>query len=262
MMLGRFFRRRQRRNTGAWPQLGMVATRSNAGLSPESILQAARELFPESEIEASDGDDPDFGFECDGVTVIVVPMPFPIPRPDVDEAVVRSWMWPGARAAMGAQHEHVLVTALGGASGRETSMAATRLAAAVCQAGDAVGVYWGNAGHVLEPGAFVKDATATDAPVHLWVGLVISGKTEDGPYSMSSCGMAELGLPELEVVDTATLPAELADIGYSLVAYLVENGPVLEDGHTFGPTAEIKWRVEHTRSVFRRGERVLRLHLP
>jgi len=240
----------------------MVATRSNGGLTPESILRAARELFPASEIEASDGDDPDFGFECDGVTVIVVPMPFPIPKPDVDEAVVRSWMWPEARAAMGAQHEHVLVTALGGASGHETSMAATRLAAAVCRAGDAVGVYWGNAGHLLEPEAFVQDSLADVPPVHLWVGLVISGKTEDGPYSMSSCGMAELGFLELEVVDATTPPADLADVGYSLVMYLVENGSVLEDGHTFGPTAETKWRVEHTKSVFRRGERVLRLHLP
>ena len=106
------------------------------------------------------------------------------------------------------------------------------------------------------------DARAEGAPVHVGGGRVISGETEDGPYSMSSCGMVHLGFAELEVIDSTTEPADLADIGYSLVMYLVESGPVVGDGHTFGPTAETRWRVEHTKSKFRKGEWVLRLQLP
>ncbi|MFG0259549.1 MAG: hypothetical protein ACF8LK_04270, partial [Phycisphaerales bacterium JB041] len=72
-MLGRLFRRKARRNEGAWPQLCMVATRSNTALSPESVLAAARELFPGSSIEASGGESSDFSYVCDGVHVVVVP---------------------------------------------------------------------------------------------------------------------------------------------------------------------------------------------
>ena len=261
-MLGRLFRRRKRGGDGPGPQICMVAMRTVEGLSQESILRAAREVFPDVPVEKAEGEHPVLSFVSGGVPVMVVPLPSPIPKPDVDEAVLRSWMWPDAREAMRAQQAHVLVTALGGESPLEAVMAATRIAAAVCRAGEAVGVYWGNGGHLHDPDTFVQDSLADVPPVHLWVGLVISGETEDGPYSMSSCGMVHLGFAELEVIDSTTEPADLADIGYSLVMYLVENGPVVGDGHTFGPTAETKWRVEHTKSKFRKGEWVLRLQLP
>jgi hypothetical protein len=241
----------------------MVAMRSLDGLSPESFANAARDLFPGSATSVAKVDTPVIAFESDGIGLMVVPMPFPIPLPDIDSAVARSWMWPQAKEAMKHQAAHVLVTALGGPSPREAAMAATRMAAAVCRAGDPAGVYWGNGGHVIDPSYFIDLATDDEAPpVPLWVGLVVSSQGDRGPYSLSSCGMPSLGHMELEILDSTISPTDLVDQAYSIIAYLVENGPVLEHGHTFGPDHDTKHRVEHTKSVFRKGERVLRLHVP
>lgn len=260
-MLGGLFGKK-RRERQVDPQICMVALSGAEPPTREAVEQAFGECFPEISIERMEGEDSAPGFVVGGYAVMFMHMPVPIPRGDVDSAVERSWMWPAAKDEMARHRSHVLVATTGEGIARESAWAASRIAAAVCRACNAVGVYWGNGGHVHEPQFFVELARDVDAPVPLWVGLVISAKTEQGPFSLSSRGMSALGHMELEIIDTSLQPTDLADAAYSLVAYLVENGPVLEHGHTFGPDTETKWRVEHVKSVFRRGERVLRLQMP
>lgn len=261
-MLGRFFKRRAPKNGGTGPQICMVALAGMEHPAIEAIESAWRELFPRGSLERLEGEDAAPGFVVDGCAVMFVHVPMPIPQGDIDSAVVRSWIWPEAATEMARQRSHIILGTPGG-DPVESATAVTRLAAAVCRAADAVGVYWGSGGHVIKPEDMIDGATEEEVPpVWLWVGLVISAESETGPFCLSSCGMTDLGHMELEIIDT-TMPAEeLVDQTHSIIAYLLENGPVLLHGHTFGPDPDTKFRVEHAKSEFRKRERVLRLHIP
>lgn len=261
-MLGRLLKRRRSSAPEAGPQICMVAFGSVDAPSPASIRDAWTELFPDILLELMRGDDSAPGFVVGGRAVMCVPVPFPIPSADIEWAARRSWMWPEAEREMARQRSHMLLATTADGDPVEAAMAATRVAAAACRAGDGVGVYWGSGGQVHKPQFVIDTITDLDPAVPIWVGLVISRDDSSGLYTLSTLGLAALGHKEFEILDTRMEPDDLAGTAYDLVAYVVSNGPVLADGNTFGPTAEDKWRVEHTGSALRKGEQVIRLHVP
>lgn len=260
-MLGRFFKRSSSKLEEG-PQLCMVALPSEEAPDHRAIEQAWRELFPTHSLAPLRDHDVAPGLRADNIPIMVMPLPMPIPSQEIGSAAERSWMWPEAAEAMQAQRSHVVVVGATEGSAVDRAMATSRVASAICRAGDAVGIYWGSGGQVHKPALFIDIVKELEPPVPLWVGVVLSRGDLPERYTLSTWGLRAFGHKELEIIDASVTPHDLQATAYDAVAYLIENGPVLEDGHTFGPDADTKWRVEHTKSRFRRGERVIRLHVP
>lgn len=251
------------------PQLCMPALATTTGPSPKDIAEAWKDLFPaESELQVGSTDDSVTSFTIDGMMLMAAHMPMPIPAGDIESACDFSWMFPKAEEAMKRQKSHLIITALRGKeSGPDPiaeAMLVTRAAAAVCRASDAAGVYWGNGCQVHEPEFFIDAAKDFDGllPCMLWVGHAMSGESKEGPFTITTHGMRCFGHKELEIIDTTMPAGDLRGTVYDIVSYLLKTGPVFKHGQSFGPTAEDKWRIEHTTSQFRKGEAVVRLHIP
>lgn len=268
-MLGRIFGRRPEPGPKAGPQFCMVALATPQAPSPEALAEAWGSLFPRHPPLTLEKDEEGAaGFESGGRSILFLHVPIPIPAGDIESACAGSWMWPEAATEMKRQTSHLIVTAVPGEKSSVVNEAlnATRAAAAVCRAGGAVGVYWGNGGQVHKPEVFVEFATSCDEddmlPVMLWIGLRVSGPDREGSFTLSTHGLRPFGHKELEVVDTSMPVGDLRMTAFDVVEYLLKNGPVLKHGHTFGPSADVKWKVEHTTSRFRKGEAVVRLEIP
>ena len=185
-------------------------------------------------------------------------MPVPIPLGRVDE---RCSSWPPEALRRLKDHRaHLIVSVAGDALGTiERNLALTWLVAAAASTTDSSAVYWGS-GDVLAPPDDVADETASmsrdQLPLDLWIDFRME-REDDGSISLSTKGMRALGHTDLEVVRSRLDPATIRNRAWNAAHYLLDHGPVLKDGDTFGISNEERFRIEHVSSS--EGDRVLRL---
>jgi hypothetical protein len=252
------------------PQMCMVALPSTGGLSGARVAAAWRELFPKHPCpEPAEHERGMFSLDLDEASIVLGTMEMPIPAGDIESACAVSWMWPGAAEQMKRQRAHCVIVSAPGERRRGPlleALAVTRAAAATCRAADAVGVYWGSAGQLHRPDFFVdaaRDFAEPDGPpTMLWVGLIVSASSRNGPYTLTTRGLRPFGHKELEIIDTRLGIGDLRMAVFEVITYLLTTGPVFKHGQTFGRSAEEKWTIEHTTSRFRKREPVIRLHIP
>jgi hypothetical protein len=254
------------------PQLGMLALKSGKGLNPPAISAAWTKLFPKESPLVEKGATKKDGqavaeFACDDMTLMLAAMAMPIPQGDIDYACKLSWMWPTAAEELKAQRAHAIALTTPSGDPIREALSLSKLLAAAATAGDPAGVYWGNGGMVHKPEVFASALQSFDGndsmlPVMMWIGVLISGDGPQGPFTLTTRGLNPFGHKELEILNTRMGFGDLRMLAYDICNYLLSSGPVLKHNDTFGRTATEKMRVEHTTSKFRKGEPVIRLHLP
>jgi hypothetical protein len=137
----------------------------------------------------------------------------------------------------------------------------TKIVASVIEESDAVASYWGV---TLQPrdtflGASAV-ASAESPPVILWVSYRVS-REASGNFSLSTHGLKEFGLMEIETKDTKMPGAELFTLVRGASQYLITKGPVIKDGDTIGHTNTQRIRVRHADSYWNEGQKVYRIEL-
>ncbi len=242
--------------------MGMLALKPTRGVTDSKIIRAWAELFPALPPLTCSISEGVFTFNVEDRNVMLIAINMPIPQPEIDEACEYSWMWKDALKEMAQQKAHVIVTSIT-EHAPQAAMDCSRIIAAVAKAGDPASIYWGNAGHVLEPAFFIDAVNSFESglPVLLWVCLRITGDGPKGPFTLTTEGLENFGHRELEIINSRRGVGDLRMMCFSLIDYLLEKGPVLKDGHTFGADENERMKIEHTTSKFRKGAPVLRLHV-
>jgi len=188
-------------------------------------------------------------------------IPAPIPWSELEGPCATAWWWPEATQKMQAHRCHFLIGLLGGSMDPiERRVILTRLASAIVQNSDAVGVYWGEGTLVHEPREFVQQAEAVNAetiPGTLWIDVRIE-KNRDGSLRCFTTGLAPLGFLEIEVEQSRLPPEELMGFIGDTACYIVNGRLHIKDGETMGRTATERYKVKHMASMFDRAP-VMRL---
>lgn len=180
-------------------------------------------------------------------TVMVAHVPTPVPRDEVARVVRASWMLAPPHEAVLGHRAHAVVSAPPGGDPVERAWSATRVSAALLQAGDGVALYYGSARQVHSSRLVLEmSSRAERPPVPLWVGLTVSGP-RDGPLSAATHGLEALGHTELEVLD-ACVPIGTLRVALYDLALLLLRGAEVRDGDTVGPTEDLRWRVRRATS--------------
>lgn len=188
-------------------------------------------------------------FDLDGLTVAMAMIPAPIPGGELDGPAATTWLWPGASAAMGRVGAHVVVW-VSGPDAVQNHWAVTRVVSAVIRATGALGVYWGSAGLVISGEVF--DGLAHEyvggLPTMLWVDYRATVRRRRA--SLFTVGMADFGLMEIEIHRSKRKPGELREFVMGIAGYLIESGPVINDGDTVGGSEAEKIKVRYAPSEF------------
>jgi hypothetical protein len=188
-------------------------------------------------------------------------MPAPIPWSDLEEMCATCWMWPEAAEKMRDHKAHLLVTLFGPPLGRvDGAVTLTKVVAAMVEAHDTAGVYWGDGTLVIKPEMFVEvaqTATTEDPPIPIWVEHRIQ-RNPDASLNVITTGLAPFGCMEIEVINSKRTPEDLLNI-IAGVSHLQLRGDVFKDGDTVGFDAVTKIKTFHRKSVWDRPEKVLRL---
>ena len=95
-------------------------------------------------------------------------------------------------------------------------------------------------------------------PLFIWVDFRVGGNDE-GSTSGFTAGMTALGHMEIESQNASDEVGEFRERLFGLCQYLLENGPVIRNGHTVGADAQEKIKVVYGKSAFGHEDAVMRL---
>jgi hypothetical protein len=249
--------------------VGMVALSSPRAPAPETVAQLLRDkhegITPpiNARMESKDGGEL-LTVRMGPVEGAAIFIPVPIPWPDLEGPCETAWWWPEATEMMRSHSAHAIVTLIpGGDDIFFNSLMVTKLAAAVAEAGDGVGVYWG-AGTVVHPvtdfAEHAAAATLDDLPLNLWVDFRVQRISETHTRLLTT-GMESLNGPELEIAPVPVEPLELLDFAVGVADYVLTSGAQFKSGQTIGRTEDEKYRISFTRSMWERPGKVMRLEL-
>lgn len=248
------------------PAIALIPLLKGAKLSASRIRAHFAESWPEfpTPVPPDKKDGEIISFTVGESMVFIAMMRAPIPWSDLEGPCETSILWKDAAKVLKPHVGHLIVTVMepGEDDVLELMGMLTRVCASVlatCE--QAPGVYWGTATMLIPSEIFQKfttDMLPHGAPLHIWVDVRV-GASEKGGSSGFTTGMAALGHLEFETENATDSPQELWERLYQLAGYVIENGPVLQNGHTVGADASEKIRVVHAPSAFGHKGKVLRL---
>ncbi len=247
------------------PQLAMPLFDDSAPITSDAVLAMWRILFPQGPtLLAVASESGVHEYRVDGTrSVTVAHIPMSVPRDEALAAVRSSWMWQQPDEAVRLHRAHAIVAASDDEHPIDAAWDVSRVSAALLAAGDGAALYWGSSRQMHPVDVAIELATETETlPVPLWVGLTISGPSGNGPFSAATHGLQSFGLLEFEVHETSMGIGDLRTTLLDLAAYVLDNGPVLEHGQTFGPSATERWPISHEPSRLVDGRDVIVLGIP
>ena len=207
---------------------------------------------------------PDYSAEVDEKNIITVTrgddtvglmahMPAPVPDGEAEAHADRNFLWPNGKDEAAEHRSHVIVTNIGAGAQTpiQSAIAVSRLALVALDVYDGIGVYWGNASVCNSRGIFedfCSEMSDEQVPLPMWLRfqLVRASDDEIGLYTM---GMSQFGLMDIEVDRCNLEPQALFELVSSVGHYLVQSGPVIEDGNTVGGSEEERILVRHRPSM-------------
>lgn len=197
-----------------------------------------------------------------GGTVMVGLIDAPLPKGEFDGLCDMAWYWRQACEATAAHRAHVVANVLGtDLDALDAHLLLTDVVASLLDA-NAIASYWGAS--LQSRDAFLRQSQRIgrdDPPVWLWINFRLSHDMARG-VSLSTQGLEDLGLREIEAKDVNRSPREVFNLLTGMAAYLVSKGPVIRDGETIGDSPRQDIRVRQGPSYWREGATVYRVTWP
>jgi uncharacterized protein DUF4261 len=193
-------------------------------------------------------------------TALVSLMNAPVPAQELQRTCRYALYWREACDAVKDHRAHLLVVLMGtNLNKADSALVQTKIVAALLDESNAVAAYWGTSLNSRETFLEQSAKIARDRmPTWLWVSYRVS-RDASGRLSLSTEGLKEFNLMEIEAKDVAMPLDELYGLVQGVAAYLITQGPVIQNGHTVGHSNEQRIRVRHGPSYWRVGTRVYRL---
>lgn len=179
-------------------------------------------------------------FQCPGAMVSLALMPAPIPGGEAEYQAAKNYRWPGGVEQVKGHRAHLVVALFNlGLTPVQAGQLMVKLLLTCCRQGGVLGVY---ANHVVyQPQFYLDVAQMLDQgqlPLFnlVWFGLY---RGEKGLCGYTS-GLEALGYDEIEVLESAASPEQLAGFLADIAHYVVTQDVTLRAGETIGSTPEQK----------------------
>jgi hypothetical protein len=236
--------------------LALVLLKSPATPDMGALAEAIRARHPELPVEVEGGREEGARqgsplIRCGNELVAVMSMPAPIPE-DTGLWSRASPIWPQAQAVAARHRGHLIVSVLGKNPRRLPTARLTTavIGALIATMPQCCAVVWN--GKVARPADLWLDMSSQsfapypDYPVSLWIDILpFRSETGIGAVTM---GLSAFSEREIQF-ETHKLPlATLINKVDGLAVYLVEHGPVVKNGDTFGGSARECFTVRYRNS--------------
>lgn len=209
------------------------------------------------------GDSQTATLNINGVLVALANMPAPIPLKNIEEIAPHNYLWKTALEDCKSHQNHAIVTVLSSkeVGTLERYKILTQLNASILRTSNAIGIYQGTQTLLLPKALYLDFADfllEDQLPIQLWVYIgLVGGEAGSSIYTF---GLKDFGKMELEIINTPMEQMDLYDFLLAIVAYVIGQDVVLQDGETIGFSAEQKIKITTSKGQFLEGE-TLKLEL-
>lgn len=188
-----------------------------------------------------------------GIMLAMSCMDFPVPQEEAEWHAQFNYMWKDAVEAAKSHKAHIMVSILGAKTPQDGGVLYTKVITTLCRQENTIGVYANEV--VYEPKFFIAGSEmlqSSDLPLLnlVWFGLA---RSEKG-VSAYTCGLANFGKDEMEILDSDKQPSELRDFLLNTAAYVITEDVLLHDGETLGYTNEQRLKLVKSEGVNVSGE--------
>jgi hypothetical protein len=180
---------------------------------------------------------------------VVMGLQIDAPHPDLFDGLTRfAYWWPDAKKDIARHKAHLMVFCDWARFSRmDAHMRHLILVRELIEQLPVIGVLWGS---VLMPTATFRGEFASTLkgaiPFSLWVLIQFSNQP-NGNILISTLGMRDFD--QMEIETESTLPLDQTfDLVRKFGMHILANGPIVQDGQTFGLTADHRIKVRHLRS--------------
>lgn len=171
---------------------------------------------------------------------------------DYAAALEQTWDWPDKEAALARCTHSVLVSEfLGRGLGTEDRLQVLQAVMHVMiENGGVTAISQSNAGCLIDPQRYVQ----THAEGFVYYGVLnvrlFNISNDPGACLMDTLGAAAFGVPDVQCHFNGLEPGQMAGFLFNTGVYLLQNGDVIEDGHTLtGVDGESKWPCQHEEAL-------------
>lgn len=198
-----------------------------------------------------------------GGTVMIGRVDNPIPNQELESNCKFAWDWKAACEVVAGHQAHLIVSVMGTKLDRiDSALLLTQIIAALMQDANSLASYWGV--NLQSREVFLARAASASRerlPVTLWINYRLSKDPLNG-WTLSTRGMREFNLMEIECKDAQTDGLGLFTLIAGMTRYLIEKGPVIMDDETIGDSPKLNIRVQHAPSYWNAGQTVYRVVYP
>lgn len=190
-------------------------------------------------------------------------MPAPVPNGEAAHYAKGNYYCPDAVAAAEAHQAHLMVTVMNQAENTEVlgMNLYSKIVSSCLKPQNATAVY--TSGTVYTADFYRKVAQQylpnNEIPIMIWVYIGL-GQNQQGNQLYTS-GMAKFGKDEMEILNSPMDMGRLHASLSSMCAYIISSGLVLKDGESIGFSAEQKWQISYSKSVYAPSEFSLKIDI-
>ena len=172
----------------------------------------------------------------------------PFDPSEYDDAIQQTWDWPEKQEAIAQSKHCILVTEVMG-RGLEVEDRLEILQAVmhvIIENGGVTAISQSNARCLLNPQTYIQH----HADGYVYYGVInvrfFNISNHEGDMLMDSVGGSVFGVPDVQCHFRGLDPSDISRFVFNSAVYLIQNGDVIEDGHTLaGIEQGSKWRCQH-----------------
>lgn len=188
-----------------------------------------------------------------------------MPPIDFNEDAPPAALWPTSRADMASHRSHWILTTFGSDFDPvEEALLLTHFTHSLLRSfPTALGVLWHRHGLRVSSDNFrtiVDSLEPDELPTSIWIDIAVVPPPDPQDHQIAlTTGMDAFDLMEVECIGSPEPPIETHRRINGICEYLLNNGPVLKHGHTFGESESERISIVHAASAFGREGKVIHL---
>jgi hypothetical protein len=235
--------------------LGMVLLKEIQAIDEAKIIENLKNKW-HVHIDSSDGNDSSLILKIDNQMVMAALIPAAIPKGELDYCIDVGYFWKNAKTEALEHKAHIIISVLpSNFSAVDMNSIFTKMAAAILEETDALGIYLGSRTLLLSKEFYITNAELLkegSLPLFNWAyfGMVKQGDKN----SVYTYGLELFGKREMEIIDSPHPMTELQDMMYNTAHYVLDSDVTLNNGETIGIAAAQKLKISLSKGKFLAGK--------
>ena len=234
--------------------LGMVLLEDPKSFDLKGTVSELRNKWNLS-VNDEDVDESVAVLQISSYNVAIAVIPAAIPEGEVESAAQYNYYWENGVEEVSKHKGHIVLSITdAGKNAVKENLLFSKIASAVMNNSDALGIYIGGRSLVLKKDFYQSNVdmmSDEDLPLYNWIYFGL--RRENGKHSIYTYGLTDFGKMEMEIVDSENSLQDLNEMMFNMAHYVIAYDVALKAGETIGISVEQKLKISESKGRYLEG---------